>query len=372
MGQLSDIPYSFGQTGLLGYYVSNLPNTDLTWEFTSTYNIGLDIGLFNNRINATLDYYQQKTNDILQNRTLPIMSGVSGTFQQNIGKTENKGFELTLDAIVIEPEQSDGFQWDLNINFTTWKEEITQLYDTLKEDINNGWFVGHPIDVVYDYKKIGIWQLDEADEAADFDGGAEPGDIRVADLNGNGIRDEDDRSVLGHLNPDWMGGLTSRFTYKGFDLSVVLFARVGGLIVSRIHQDASLEGRRNQIKVDYWTPDNPTNAYPKTGDQFPLYRSTMGYFDGTYMKIRNISLGYNIPSDLTNRIGINYARVYVTANNPFKAFFSDVVKAGALDPEPNSRASLADPRTPGFRNRLQIAADSPVMKSFIFGLNLEF
>lgn len=373
LGRLSDISYSFGPDGgQLGYFMSNLPNPDLTWEFTTTYNLGFDFGLLTDRINASVELYKSETSDILQNRSLPIMSGVSGTFQQNVGQTENKGIEVAINALVVQPQQADGFQWELDFNFTTWSEEITQLYDTLKQDVTNGWFVGHPIDVVYDYKKIGIWQADEADEAEAFDGSLEPGDIRVADLNGNGIRDEDDRSVLGTLKPDWMGGLTSRWSYKGVDLSVVMFARVGGLVVSRIHQEASLEGRRNQIAVDYWTPENPTNAYPKTGDQFPQFRSTMGYFDGTYMKIRTISLGYKLPSSLLDRVGINSARVYFTAENPFKAFFSDLVDAGVVDPEPNSRGSLTDQLTPGFRNRLQVNYDSPLMKSFIFGLNFEF
>jgi TonB-linked SusC/RagA family outer membrane protein len=370
LGRLSDITYSYGPDGgELGYFASNLPNPNLTWEFTSTYNVGFDFGLLTNRINASVELYKSETSDILQNRSLPIMSGVSGTFQQNVGKTENKGLELTLNALAIEPQQADGFRWELDLNFTTWSEEIVQLYDTLKQDINNGWFVGHPIDVVYDYKKTGVWQLGEEDEATDFDGALEPGDIRVADLNGNGVRDEGDRSVLGALKPDWMGGLTSRWSYKGVDLSVVLFARAGGLVVSRIHQDASLEGRRNQVEVDYWTPENPTNAYPKTGDQFPQFRSTMGYFDGTYMKIRTISLGYTLPTSLLDRVGINSARVYFTAENPFKAFFSDLVDAGIVDPESNARGAT---ETPGYGQRLSVNYDSPLMKSFIFGLNFDF
>lgn len=376
LGRLSSINYSYGPDGgELGYYVTNLPNEDLTWEFTSTINFGLDFGLLEDRISGSIEVYQQDTEDILQNRTLPIMSGVSGSFQQNIGSTVNKGLEVTLNAQVIEPKNTDGFGWDVNLNFTTWKEEITQLFDTLQSDINNGWFVGHPIDVVYDYQKIGIWQLGEEDAATSFDGGLEPGDIRVADLNGNGIRDEDDRTVLGQLNPDWIGGLTSRFSYKGLDLSVVLFARVGGLVVSRLHQGnqsyplATLEGRRNQIKVDYWRPDNPTNSYPKSGDMTPIHGSTLGYFDGTFMKIRSINLGYSLPTSLTETLGVSSARFYVTANNPFKAFFSDLVKAGAIDPEPNNRGGT---NTPGFGNRLNMSPDTPIMKSFIFGVNVEF
>lgn len=370
LGRLSPIQYSFGPDGgEFGYYVTNLPNTDLTWEFTTAYNLGVDFAFADYRVSGSLELYRQDTDDILQNRTLPIMSGVAGTFQQNIGQTQNQGIEVNLNTRIIEPSTVGGFGWEIDWNFTSWNEKIVKLVDTLQSDINNGWFVGYPIDVVYDYTKIGIWQLGEEEAATAFENGTEPGDIKVADLNGNGIRDEGDRSVLGALNPDWMGGLTTRFTYQGFDLSSVFFLRVGGLIVSSLHQNQSLEGRRNQLDVDYWTPDNPSNDYPIPGDQFPAYRSTLGYFDGTFGKIRSINFGYTVPAPALTKLGMKSARLYVTANNPFRAFFSDLVKAGAVDPEPNRYGGTL---TPGFGNRLNMDADTPIMRSFIFGMNLSF
>ena len=367
LGQLSPRAYDFDPgTGENGYEVTQLPNDNLAWEFTTTTNIGLDFGLFTNKITGSVEVYQQDTEDILQNVSLPTPAGVS-SFQANIGETRNRGIEVSLNALIVEPTSPGGFSFEIDANFFSWTEEITQLFDTLQRNVNNGWFVGEPIDVIYDYKKIGIWQLGEEDEATAFDG-VRPGDIRVADLNGNGIRDDEDRSVLGSLNPDWMGGLTARFGYKGFDLSVVTFARVGGLMVSTFHT-GSLEGRRNQAKVDYWTPENPTNAYPRTGLQFPEYQSTMGIFDATYMKIRSINLGYNLPASLINNVGINSARVYFTALNPFKAFFSDVVDAGVPDPEPNSQDGGSVPT--GFGNSLRLSPNTPIMRTFMVGVNIE-
>src|SRR5699024_7982311 len=132
-------------------------------------------------------------------------------------------------------------------------------------------------------------------------GGYLPGDVKVADLNGNGIRDADDRMILDQMDPKWTAGLTSRFAYKGFDLSAVLYARYGGSLVSTLYQARvgypvnTLEGRRNGPKVDYWTEDNPTNEFPRTGLQDPKFGSTLGHFDARYLKIRTINLGYTLP-----------------------------------------------------------------------------
>lgn len=374
LGNLSRIPYNFGNTGTFGFLVNSLPNTNLTWEFTSTLNVGIDFGLLANRITGSLELYQQKTSDILQNRQLPVTAGVPGTFAQNIGKTENKGIELTLGAVVIE--RPNGFSWSVDANFFLNREKILQLSDpTVTRDIVNGWHVGHPVDVIYDFEKIGIWQTGES--------GGTPGQIKLRDLNGDGVIDPDnDRKILGYLQPKWQGGLTTRLAYKGFDLSVVAFGRVGGMLVSTLYQANigfpvnSLEGRRNGPRVDYWTPDNPTNKYPKPGmGQVPVgpdQGSTLGYFDATFLKIRSINLGYQIPSAFLTKTGISSLRVYATVQSPFKAFFSEYVREGGLDPEPTGRGGSV---TPGFgagSNRLTVQPNTPLTRTFIFGVNVRY
>ncbi|MBL0744539.1 SusC/RagA family TonB-linked outer membrane protein [Chryseolinea lacunae] len=376
LGQLTRVPYNFGTTGLYGLLVQNVPNPGLSWEFTTTANIGLDFGLLRNRITGSIEFYQQKTSDILQNRTLPVTAGIPGAYAQNIGKTENKGIEVTLSSVNIESKNSGGFGWTTELNYFRNREEITYLADGATQDINNGWFVGQPVDVIYDYKKIGIWQTEEATAAAAFDG-SKAGYIKIADINPNGVADPADRTIIGSLQPKWQGGMTNRFTYKGFDLSIVMFARVGGMLVSTLYQSnpsfpiSTLEGRRNGPKVDYWTPDNPTNDYPKPASlgNDNKYGSTLGYFDATFLKVRSINLGYKLPDSWLGRTGLSSVRIYVAANNPFKAFFSPYVDAGGLDPEATGRGSAAQT---GWGQRLTVQPNTPLTRSFIVGLSIKY
>jgi len=373
LGSLARVPYNFGPDGgAYGFLVSTLPNSELSWEFTTSKNIGIDFELFNYRISGSIDLYQNNTDNVLQSRAIPITSGVPGSFQENIGKTEGKGIEVMLSADIIR-NAGDGFKWEMDVNFTAHNEKITELTDGVTEDEGNGWFVGHPINVIYDYKKTGIWQLGEEDLASSF-GDFAPGDIKLEDLDGNGVIDDEDRTIIGQIDPKWTAGATARFYFKGFDLSAVAFARVGGNLISNLYQMNqgnpfnSLEGRRNGPDVDYWTPDNPTNEFPRTGRQITPFGSTVGYFDATYLKIRSINLGYSLPASLMSGIGVERARLYLTVNNPFKAFFSDYVKLGGVDPEPNGRGGTIG--AAGFGRRLTVNADTPPTRSIIFGVNV--
>ncbi len=375
LGSLGKVPYNFGPSaGVFGYSVTALPNPNLTWEFTTTYNMGLDFGLFTNRVTGSLEFYKSLTTDILQPRSLPPTSGVT-TVTQNIGKTENKGVELTLSGVIMEGKATGGFTWSADVNWFLNRSEITELGSGVTIDATNGWYVGHPIDAIFDYKKIGIWQLGEETQAT-AQGGFRPGNIKVADLNGDGKIDANDRSVLGSAQPKWQGGLTSRFAYKGFNLDVVLFAKIGGMLVSTLYQASqnnpfnTLEGRRNGPKVDYWTPENPTNAYPRPGQaQQPVFGSTLGYFDATYMKIRAINLSYTLPTQWLAKSGLQGVRVYAQAQNPFKAFFSPYVDAGGVDPETTGfGGSIA----PGWNNRVTVQPNTPPVRQFILGVNIRY
>lgn len=379
-------PYNFGNNGQFGYLVTSIPNSELTWEFTTTTNIGLDFGLFGNRITTSLDVYKQNTEDILQRVSLPPTAGV-GNVVKNIGKSSNKGLELTLSSVNIE-SKSSGFTWITDLNISVNRGEITYLAGGVSKDINNGWYVGHPIGTIYDHEKIGIVQTEDTGLPAGFT----PGKIKVRDQNtldtdGDGVFDApdgvingDDRIILGSTQPKWTGGLTSRLTYKGFDFSFVMFWRVGGMLVSNLYQVNisnpinTLEGRRNGPKVDYWTPENPTNKYPRPGlNQAPEYGSTLGYFDATYMKVRSITFGYNFPASIIEKTKINSLRLYVQAQNPFKAFFSDYVKEGGLDPETNGfGGSVTQGFGPSGTQGLTVNPNTPPTRSIIFGLNLKY
>src|SRR5690606_29211304 len=156
----------------------------LSWEFTTTTNLGIDFGLLQNRITGSIELYRQVTSDILQSRNLPATSGVTQV-TQNVGETLNKGIEITLSSINIESDDPDGFTWSTDFNFYANRNEITKLSSGVERDINNGWFVGQPIDAIFDYEKIGIWQVGEEAAGLAFGGSANnafiPGDIKVRD-----------------------------------------------------------------------------------------------------------------------------------------------------------------------------------------------
>jgi TonB-linked SusC/RagA family outer membrane protein len=373
LGGLSRQEYSFGSTGVYGYYVSNLANYDLSWEYTTTTNLGIDFGILANRINGSLELYLQQTKDILLEKSLPPTSGIAGKFLVNVGETQNKGLELTLNTNIIS--NKNGFNWSTDINFFLNREEIVALANPGQEqDIGNGWFVGHPINVIYDFNKIGIWQSEDSVLAWEVYR-QQPGQIRVEDRDTiPGIRDTD-RMIIGDFQPKWQGGITMRFSYKRIDLSAVAFARVGGKLVSTMYQPSSylnmLSGRRSGIKIDYWTYDDPNNDYPRPDAKFEntVYGSTLGYFDATFLKIRSINLGYTIPEKWINKAGMGYMRIYVIAQNPF-TLFSPYLKAGGVDPEPTARGG-SDEKAVQDRI-LTVGASTPPTRSYIFGLNFKF
>ena len=278
------------------------------------------------------------------------------------------------------------------------REKITQLTTpTELANIGAGWFVGQPLSVIYDYRKIGIWQTadKEAGTLAKQTSPVQfPGQIRVEDLNGDGKIDPNDRQILGNFQPKWEGGLTNRFSFKNFDLSVVTFARMGmKVLVPYLTGNAGgaggfpffNQGRVNQIKVYYWTETNPTNAFPApdAGNSVAFFASTLGYYDGSFVKVRSINFGYTFPGQLARKIGMSSARVYFNATNPFILYSPLVRDRLAIDPEGNGYAGT--PGSNGGTVVAQGASDSgaaarqiavnlnnPPVRQFTLGVNLKF
>ena len=220
-GKLSTRPYNFGPTGYAtGYYVSALPNYDLGWEYSSTWNFGLDFTLLGGRLSGTFEYYIQKTSDLLQSVNLPSTSGVS-SYVGNVGKTENKGVEFTLNGTILD--NHNGWTWDASINISANRNKLTELASGAERDEANNWFVGHPIDAIYDYEKIGLWQ--EGDPYLDIlEPGGNVGMIKVKytgeyNEDGTPVRQigPDDRQIIS-MEPKFTGGFSTRVAYKGFDL----------------------------------------------------------------------------------------------------------------------------------------------------------
>jgi TonB-linked SusC/RagA family outer membrane protein len=311
-GLLGRVPYSFGNKGVMGFSPILLRNPNLTWETTASTNIGIDFSLFKGRITGSVDNYTQKTTDLLLQRFLPFSNGVDYVLE-NTGKTQNKGWEVGLSAIILETK--GGFGWSMDVNWFRNREKILALGEGKTQDVGNGWFVGQPTYVYYDYKKVGIWQ----DEAAAQVYKQHQGEIQLADMNNDKKLDDKDRTILGAPQPKWSGGMTQRFSYKGLDLTVVAFARMGSMVKSDFYSTFNtLYGRYNNLDVDYWTPTNHTNAFPRpnANQERPNNYNTLSYFDGDFIKIRNITLGYSMPSSLMKRWQMQSLRFSLDVKQP--------------------------------------------------------
>ncbi|MFC0773080.1 SusC/RagA family TonB-linked outer membrane protein [Terrimonas alba] len=354
LGGLGRTTYAFDNTAAYGYRPVTIPNPSLKWESTGSFNAGIDFGFFNNRITGSVEVYRQNTHDLLMQRQLPITGGY-GSILENIGSTRNTGYEVTISTVNIKHKNTEGgFSWSTDLNFFQNKEEIVELFGGKKDDIGNGWFIGQPLSVIYDYEKIGIWQTAEKNAAQLFS--QKPGQIKIKDQNSDGFINASDRVILGSNVPKFSGGITNRFSYKGFDLAIFIFARFGNKITSGFHNGAwmQLQGRYNNLKVDYWTETNPTNNYPRPDEnsERPIYNSTLQYFDGSFIKIRNINIGYNLPERFVNKIGIKGLRFYASAQQPL-IFAPYRQKEKGIDPE-------------------YPTANTPATSMYSFGFNAKF
>jgi TonB-linked SusC/RagA family outer membrane protein len=384
LGRLSTRPYNFGnETYATGYYVSQLPNANLGWEYSSTLNYGLDFAFLNNRLSGTVEYYVTDTKDILLGLGLPPTTGV-GSYTANIGSTQNKGIELSLNGVILD--NANGWTWEAGVNIYANRNKLVSLASGQERDENNWWFVGQPIDVVYDYEKVGLWQ--QGDPYLNI---LEPGgNVGMVKVKYTGTFNPDgtptraigpaDRQVI-NLQPKFQGGLNTRVAYKNFDLTIIGAFKNGGILNSTLYSSAGylnmLTGRRGNVKVDYWTPENTDAAYPKPGGiasgDNPKYGSTLGYFDASYLKIRTISIGYDFNKDFLKKAGIGRLRVYATAQNPF-VLFSPYHKESGMDPETNSYGdeNAAVAYSQNLRRLLTLGTNAPATRNYLLGLNLTF
>lgn len=384
LGSLATRPYNFGDdTYSTGFYVSELPNPNLGWEFSETWNYGVDFSLLNGRLMGTMEYYVTNTEDILLNVNLPNTSGVS-SFTDNIGETQNKGLELSLDGVILDNQ--NGWSWEAGVNFYGNRNKLVSLASGQERDESNWWFVGSPINVIYDYEKVGLWQED--DEHMDIlEPGGNAGMIKVEytgeyDENGEPVRaiGPEDQQVI-DLQPKFQGGFSTRLAYQNLDLNIVGAFQNGGKLISTLHSSTGylnlMSGRRNNVDVDYWTPENTDAKYPAPGGvtsgDNPKYGSTLGYFDASYLKIRTMTLGYNFDqSSWLQTAGISRLRLYATVQNPF-VLFSPYNDETGLDPETNSFGDENAATTETYPSRLlTIGTNSPSTRNYMVGINLSF
>ncbi|CAH8281422.1 TonB-linked SusC/RagA family outer membrane protein [Mariniflexile fucanivorans] len=342
--------YVFGDTHTNGVKVIGLPNYDLTWERSKEFNIGLDLAVLENRIRLGLELYNKKTVDAILDKTLSSITGYSGAVG-NFGSVRNSGVEITLNTVNI---QTNNFKWTTNLNYARNKNEILELDGLDKIPYGNHGVrqVGKPVDAIYARQIEGIWQLDEAAAAYAFDG-SYPGMYKYKDIDGNGKGDNNDKTVIGQLSPDWIGGMTNTFTYKNFDFSVQMYTRQGSYGHSEFYNNfvpwQNDVSKFNKVDLDYWTPNNPDAKYPalnygRTGDNY--------YTSYDFVKIGNIGLGYQFSKPMLEKLKMSSLRLTLDIQNPFT--FTDY--AGP------------DPET-GMQNTYNAGY---MMKTVLFGLKLSY
>lgn len=365
------IPYFFTGTGMRDgaranviQYNSYGSNT-LGWEKSYNWNVGIDFAVLRSRISGSVEYFNTTTKGLLFRQQVPITSGITMwgspiTTWQNIAKTRNYGIETSITSHNI---QRKDFTWSTTLTATWSKESIVSMpieagyyLDTVN---GKNLFVGKAINSFYGYKYAGIWKTSEAEEAAKY--GSEPGLIKIEtiDKDGDGgvhAYGTDDRQVLGHSNPNWVLGFTNNFTYKNFDLSIHTMARLGQMIQSDMlsRYTASDDITENQLAgSDYWTESNQNAYYPRPGSakKQTAYYSALTFVDGSFFKIKNITLGYTLPTNLVKKAYMERVRFYFTAYNPV-IFCKSILKD-------------TDPETGG--------SDSfPTYREFVFGVNVTF
>ncbi|PKA99747.1 TonB-linked SusC/RagA family outer membrane protein [Flavobacteriaceae bacterium MAR_2009_75] len=312
---LNNKNYLFGDNLTNGNVVSGLSNSELTWEVSDEINFGVDLGLFNNRINMSLELYDKTTEGAIFSRNLLLITGFDSAIG-NFGSMNNSGVEFTLNTKNI---QTENFSWKTSLNFAKNKNEILKLEGDLDLQVfgrHSALIVGQPSDAIYSYEKEGIWQIDEAAEAAVYN--AVPGEHKYKDQNNDGILDAaNDKVVIGTTAPDWTGGITNNFAYKNIDLSIMAYTRQGVFGHSEFHQHHDTNGETTFSKIDaaYWTPSTPNAENP-----LPGIGPTQGeYFfeDMSFVKIGNIGMGYNFPDNLLEKFKMTSARLSIDVQNPF-------------------------------------------------------
>lgn len=300
-----------------------LPN--LSWERTASFNVGVDFGLFNDRVNGTLDVYRSETTDLILDQRLPELTGFS-TAKNNVGSLRNSGFDLGINTVNMS---SANFTWTTNFNVTYAINEITSLGNAPTEqpdgsfresdDLQNGWFIGQNKDVIWDLEVDGTWKVGQEAEAASFD--AFVGDFRFIDQNGDGEIDVNDRVFQGFDYNPWYTTLRNDFEFMGFDFGLVLLGRLGwnGTTGEPFNESQSYIKNRNWYVIPYWTPTNQIDEAARINSVRPLGADIIVNRD--YVRIQNVSLGYSLPASLLENI--NFSRVRLAVNIENVAVFTD-------------------------------------------------
>lgn len=388
----SNVKYGLGNNTVTVLTPKQLKNSNLKWEGSSSVNLGLDLGFLDNRLNVTADFFIKNTKDLLLAQSLAQATGFTSQWQ-NIGKIQNRGIELSISSTNI---QTKDFTWSTNFNISFIRNELKALADGASHMYARSGFdsnftgydyiakVGESLGLIYGYEFDGIYQYD--DFYTDTDGkltlkpgitqnsryntgikgdanGARPGAVKYKDQDGDGDITTNDRTVIGNAMPKWFGGITNTFEYKGFDLSFMFQFNYGNDIynATSLYATQSRSGRRNMLAevADRWSETNASNLVPSTRGYITNDVYSRFVEDGSFLRLKNLTLGYTLPKKWTNKFHASRLRVYVTGQNLFC-----LNNYSGYDPEVNS---LNNPMMPG----LDWGA-YPKSRVFTVGLDLQF
>ena len=339
------IPYTFGSTLIQGQVPANLGNPDLTWETTTTYDVGLDFTLLRERITATIDLYYSQTSDLLLYKGLPA-SSVYPQVIENVGETENRGLETALSLRVIETRD---FSWLTDLTFSMNRDKIVSLASGETQDVSKpdeALVVGQPVRAFYNFEADGCWGIDEAEEALVF--GKVPGDVKIVDIKKDQVINEFDKRLY-NKSPKFVAGWNNTLTYKGLTLSALMYTRIGQWIRYDYNLAYKPTEQDGSPAVDFWTPENQDGKFPRPGIVSQNDMPAVGFENASFFKIREVTLGYSLPETLISRIRVSNLRIYGSLQNYFT--FSNLDN---YDPERGG------------------AISNPLAKQMVFGINLEF
>lgn len=374
-----------------GLSPSNFPNPDLTWESLNQTNFGLDFTLLDSRLSVTLDLYNKKSKGFLYKVPLPdYLTGGSSQYggidapYSNIGEVENKGYDL---ALGYNTKGAGNFTWSSSLVFSQYKNEVLSISNGLQltQDVNtNGYqpvvvtntLVGHPIGMFYGYRTAGLFNsLADLNSSALFanqvvgqqPGNAYLGDVKYVDINGDGVINDKDKTIIGNPHPDFTFGFTNNFKYKNFDLSLFLQGSVGNDVMNLTRRAGTSNSLlyQNQLveALDYWTPTNTDTNVPRpigSTSNYNLEISDRYVEDGSYLRIQNLTVGYSLPQNLLSKVKITRLKVYGSVQNLYT-----FTKYTGYDPEIGSFN----------QNVLLSGVDNgryPTPRTYSLGINLEF
>jgi TonB-linked SusC/RagA family outer membrane protein len=355
--------YSFGGTSVQGYRPTTLANTNLGWESTTQLDLGLDAAFFNKRLSLTVDYYRKLTDDILLNLDIPATIGLTAP-PQNAGSVENKGWEFGLNY--RGGQGNSGFRYTLGGNLSINENKVVDLKGTgpyiTGSDIDPRYIIakGLPINTLWGYQTDGLFQTEAeiAEYKATYATNTKPGDVKYIDRNKDGKINADDMTAIGNSFPKYTFGVNSDFSYKNFELNILFqgAAKVDARLAGALAEMGNQEGFTHEIYTNnYWTPENPGARFPRPVkfDLRNVATSDRLVIDGSYVRLKNVQLAYNIPASIVSKLRVSRIRVYTSATNLFTI---SKLNDWNLDPEVPSGRAVYFPQT----------------ALYTFGLNLQF